>query len=366
MASQRIPEHKTFSNQHKLPKLPVPSLEETIAKYLKSLRPLLSDADFARNESYAKDFLKPNGLGKVLQQRLLDVDRIAPHNWLDDTWWIKKAYLEWRVSLAVNSNWYFLFIDDANTPREYFTANNGIRSRGKFSEFQIKRSAHLIGKMLEYKDLLDSERIPPDVTRAYPLCMHQYTRLYGYTRIPQHSCDALPFTPHPVVSRHVLVMVRDQFYILEGYDKSGLRLSDGDYERQLWDIVSDVEKAQLDPPVGVLTADDRDSWTVARERLLSISPQNRETLTLIENALFAISLDDYATGMDLDKWVCNVFYGLNCHNRWFDKAMSIVVESNGRAGMNGEHSPCDALIPSFITNYIVQEPTSLNAQLSGR
>ncbi|CAG8790218.1 6241_t:CDS:2, partial [Acaulospora morrowiae] len=103
-----------------------------------------------------------------------------------------------------------------------------------------------------------------------------------------HGCDALPFTPHPVVSRHVLVMVRDQFYILEGYDRSGLRLSDGDYEKQLWDIVSDVEKAQLDPPVGVLTADDRDSWTVARERLLSISPQNRATLTLIENALFAI------------------------------------------------------------------------------
>ncbi|CAG8739221.1 12807_t:CDS:2, partial [Acaulospora morrowiae] len=169
MASQRIPEYKTFSNQHKLPKLPVPSLEETIAKYLKSLRPLLSDADFARNESYAKDFLRPNGLGQLLQQRLLDVDRIAPHNWLDDTWWIKKAYLEWRVSVAVNSNWYFLFIDDANTPREYFTANNGIRSRGNFSEFQIKRSAHLISKMLEYKDLLDSERIPPDVTRAYPL-----------------------------------------------------------------------------------------------------------------------------------------------------------------------------------------------------
>jgi len=59
-------------------------------------------------------------------------------------------------------------------------------------------------------------------------------------------------------------------------------------------------------------------------------------LTLIEDALFVISLDDYSTGMDLDKFNRNMFHGLNAHNRWFDKAMSISVESNGRAAMNGE------------------------------
>lgn len=70
--------------------------------------------------------------------------------------------------------------------------------------------------------------------------------------------------------------------------------------------------------------------------MLRISPQNRETLTLIENALFVVNFDDYSTGMDLDKFVRNMFHGMNAHNRWFDKAMSISVESNGRAAMNGE------------------------------
>ncbi|CAG8533512.1 7335_t:CDS:2 [Cetraspora pellucida] len=357
--------NKTLSNQSRLPKLPVPTLEDTTTKYLRSLRPLLSAKDLARNEAHIKDFLKPNGLGRVLQQRLIDIDRISPNNWLDDTWWIKKAYQEWRVSVVVNSNWFFLFVDDPNTPSEYFSVDNGVKLRGHFSEFQIKRAAHLINKLLEYKDLIDSEQIPPHVTRTPPLCMHQYTRLFGYTRIPQHGCDKLVYTPHPTPVKHILVTAKNQFYILEGYDQNGLRFTAGDIEKQLNDIIADVEKAQLDPPIGILTADDRDSWTMSRERLLSTS-QNRETLALIENALFAVNLDDYATGTDLDKFLGYIFHGVNGHNRWFDKSMSVIVDSNGRAGMNGEHSPCDALIPSLISEWTLKEPTALNAHLSGR
>lgn len=44
------------------------------------------------------------------------------------------------------------------------------------------------------------------------------------------------------------------------------------------------------------------------------------------------------------------------HNRWFDKPFTLIVESNGRAGANGEHSPCDALVPSIMAEYaVVQE-----------
>ncbi|CAI2168437.1 20542_t:CDS:2 [Funneliformis geosporum] len=357
---------KTFSNQHKLPRLPIPSLEESTTRYLNSLKPLLSSKEFECTKQHIKDFIKPGGLGQRLHQRLIDIDRISPHNWLDDTWWIKKAYHEWRVPVIINSNWYLLFIDDPNTPKEYFTNNNGICPKGQFSEWQIKRAAHLIGKMLDFKNLIDTESLPPDKTRAYPLCMHQYTRVYGITRIPKLNCDELVYTSHPAPARHILIIAKDQFYILDGYDKDGQKYNDGDIEIQLHQIINDVLKTQLDPPIGVLTADNRDSWAVARENLLANSLQNRETLTLIENALFVISLDDYSTGMDLDKFNRNMFHGLDAHNRWFDKAMSIAIESNGRAAMNGEHSPCDALIPSIISQWIVLEPTLPNAPVSGR
>ena len=40
-------------------------------------------------------------------------------------------------------------------------------------------------------------------------------------------------------------------------------------------------------------------------------------------------------------------------NRWWDKPLNIIVESNTRAGAIGEHSPCDALVPSIVTEYAV-------------
>jgi carnitine O-acetyltransferase len=64
-------------------------LEETITKYLKTIEPLTTPEELERSRDLAKDFLKPGGLGHTLQQRLLDVDRAAPNNWLDDTWWIR-------------------------------------------------------------------------------------------------------------------------------------------------------------------------------------------------------------------------------------------------------------------------------------
>ena len=79
----------TLSLQHTLPKLPVPSLDETLAKYLRSIEPLTTPEELERSKVLAKDFVKPGGLGQILQQRLLDVDRAAPNNWLDDTWWIR-------------------------------------------------------------------------------------------------------------------------------------------------------------------------------------------------------------------------------------------------------------------------------------
>ncbi len=41
-----------------------------------------------------------------------DVDATTPNNWLDDRYWLQKAYHEWRVPLLINSNWWLLFTND--------------------------------------------------------------------------------------------------------------------------------------------------------------------------------------------------------------------------------------------------------------
>jgi hypothetical protein len=90
---------------------------------------------------------------------------------------------------------------------------------------------------------------------------------------------------------------------------------------------------------------------------------------MIEGSLFAMCLDAHTlpprpssvaphlTRPSIDAQVLNCATGgPTGQNRWFDKPLTVIVENNGRAGMMGEHSPCDALIPSIIIDYAVAEP----------
>src|SRR4051794_34724854 len=61
----------TFANQTQLPRLPVPSLAQTLARYTDSLLPLLPAAELQRSRSAVAEFGRPGGVGERLQQRLL-------------------------------------------------------------------------------------------------------------------------------------------------------------------------------------------------------------------------------------------------------------------------------------------------------
>ena len=78
--------------------------------------------------------------------------------------------------------------------------------------------------------------------------------------------------------------------------------------------------------------------------LLPVTPDSTSTKNVEADA-----------SLELDGHILNSCAGLNGHNRWFDKAISISVESNSRATVLGEHSPCDALIPSIIADYMLAE-----------
>ena len=53
-----------------LPRLPVPTLEETAKRYLKSVHPLLSQTEFAATTKAVDEFVAPGGPGETLQKRL--------------------------------------------------------------------------------------------------------------------------------------------------------------------------------------------------------------------------------------------------------------------------------------------------------
>lgn len=140
-------------------------------------------------------------------------------------------------------------------------------------------------------------------------------------------------------------------------------------EAQLWAIADDAAARGPGEGVGVCSGDGRDEWTAAREHLLALDPQNRATLTAIEDSLFVLALDsqtlqsaEYVSSSptvatpDLDAHIVAASSGSGTgRNRWWDKAVTLVVENNGRGSMIGEHSPCDALIPSTVCDYLLAE-----------
>lgn len=229
-----------------------------------------------------------------------------------------------------------------------------------FTDWQIKRAAKVVQRLLSFKDNLEGETLPPDVSRGGAFDMYQYTRIFGITRIPQHGCDTFNHVAFPTKAKHIVVLAKNQYFKVPVYDAEGKALDQAAIEGQLQAVVKEVSNADLDDPVGVLTASDRDHWAVAREDLLLAHPENRATLTEIEDALFAVSLDDFHVDNKREVYNRIPFHGKEGHNRWFDKSITLTVENNGRAGVCGEHSPCDALIPAIVFDYALAEATDPN------
>lgn len=88
-----------YSAQNELPHLPIPSIEETIAKFLPSALPLAENKGEAQSlikdcKSFARDAME---LQKRLEVRKQSCSK-KNTSWLQ-TWWNKLGYLQFRVSL---------------------------------------------------------------------------------------------------------------------------------------------------------------------------------------------------------------------------------------------------------------------------
>lgn len=103
-----------------------------------------------------------------------------------------------------------------------------------------------------------------------------------------------------------------------------------------------------------------------------MSPTNRTTLDSITSSLLCLSLDSYTLPPhpsadplalpSVDAHLRNSFTGIQGgRNRWYDKIMSLVVETNGRTGYMGEHSAAEATFPGKATEYVLAEPVDLKA-----
>ena len=143
-----------MSYQYSLPKLFVPSIKQTITRYLNSVRPLLDDEKYQRMEKLAREF--QSGTGTKFNRYLI-LKSWWSTNYVSD-WWEDYVYLSGRSPIMVNSNFYGL---DAVLLHP--------------TKIQVARAANIVYAMLQYRRDLDREILKPlMLNKTVPLCSAQY------------------------------------------------------------------------------------------------------------------------------------------------------------------------------------------------
>nr|XP_006630421.1 PREDICTED: choline O-acetyltransferase [Lepisosteus oculatus] len=338
-----------------LPKLPVPSLEQTLDMYLKCMKHLVTEEQFRRTKAIVEKFGAPGGIGELLQTKLQE-KRDKTDNWVYD-YWLEDMYLNNRLALPVNSS-----------PAMVFPPQN-FRDRGDLLRF----AANLISGVLDYKGLLDAHALPEDYARGQlagtPLCMEQYYRLFSSYRLPGQKKDTLVAQKSSVMPEpeHIIVACKNQFFVLDVVINFR-RLNEKDLLTQLEKILKMAEdEDERLPPIGLLSADGRTEWAEARSALMKDST-NRDSLDMIERCICLVCLDD-PTGNELTdtnralQMLHGGGYDKNSGNRWYDKPMQFVIGMDGSCGVVCEHSPFEGIVLVQCTEYLLKYMKSSPSKL---
>lgn len=327
---------RTYGNEDRLPRVPLPTLEDSCARFLTWCSPLLTEAERAATKAAVSAFLAPDSAAHTLHTALERYDRTeGVHSWLDTFW--PARYLGRRDRIALNANFFFLFQDSS-------LCKDSSQVKGSASG-QVDRAADLVASAVEHKLLLDTEQIPPVIQRGQALSMVQNKFLFSTTRIPGATQDTVrsPYSaewPGPSQARHIVVFVRGNLFRMNVLDDDGRPYSRAEVAAGLEAVLkAGAGDAEPDTSVGHLTTKARAEWAATRDTLRAADPANAAALETVETALFCLCLEDFAP-RDTQEACDQLLHG-DSGNRWFDKAVSLIVFANGTAGINVEHCELD-------------------------
>lgn len=332
-------ESVTFGAQRDLPRLPIPSLDETLTKFAHALKALQTPEEQEETRLVAEEFRNTDG--PILQELLVQYDEQGRQNqtlgsYVESFW--DESYLAPDQSLVMNLNPFFVLEEgpDPKTARE-----------------PTKRAAALCLASVKLASLLKHETLSPDLFKNQTLCMDQFKVLFGATRVAnKDGKDTIEVYPE---STHVAVLCRNQIFYFQALWPDGTVALD---ERDIVDILHAIRKNAAETclfqssknALGVLTSLPRREWAVARDQISANSIENAAGLHTIDSALFVLVLDEFIPA-DATEMAGNMLHGTyklspddqqtgSCCNRWYDK-LQIIVCGDGTAGVNFEHSAID-------------------------
>lgn len=230
--------------EESLPRLPVPTLEETAKRYLKSVHPLLNTTEYESTKKAVEEFVQPGGVGETLQKRLVARrEDESVKNWIYE-WWNDAAYLAYRDPVVPYVSYFYSHRDD--------------RKRRDPS----KRAAAITTAVLEFKRLVDTKELEPEYMKKLPIAMSSYEYMFNCCRIPAKPAD-YPQKYDAAQNKHIVVVRKNQFFKVD-HEVDGRQLTTAELEQTFKRIYQKAEKA---PAVGLYTSQNRDVWTEVRWNL---------------------------------------------------------------------------------------------------
>ncbi|XP_071943316.1 carnitine O-palmitoyltransferase 1, liver isoform-like isoform X2 [Antedon mediterranea] len=327
----------TYSCQQSLPRMPVPCLRATIRKFMKSIKPLVSQEEY---DQFKKEGLEFEQKVAPKLQNFLHLKSWWSQNYVTD-WWEKYVYLMNRSPVHINCNYYGL---------DNF--------RWKPTTFQCARAGAITHMIMCFKRILEREQLPAmRIRNTISVCMSQYERAFGTTRVPGEEIDEL-VQAHSSQSKHIIVLRKGIYYKVDMMDKEGQLLSPKAMEGIMEWIIKDADThqdsktAKAGEHIASLTGLKRADWAKIRQEHL-LEGVNKETLEKVEKAAFMVNLETISPE-DIEQR-SNYMLGGSGSSFWFDKSISLCFFADARYGFNAEHSWADAPVVAHIQEYCMTE-----------
>ena len=265
-----------YSMQQKLPRLPIPSLNDSVKRFLPSALPLAQTDE--EKETLLKACRQFPEQAKTLQERLLQrKEDFSDSSWLQQMWQTK-GYLQVRDPLAVKVSYYLFVPDDDTLPAQ----DQGIR-----------RAAAMLVAMAVSRKQICSGTMPYETVGKQPLCSTAFKYLFHSTRIPTKPQDVYHLYD-PSRHNHCIVACRGQFFALDFCDEnSGDPLPLSVLEQRLRRCVELASSYSEQPEMGWVASTDRDFWANARTELINIGGTKMiKALSKLESGAFVLTLDN--------------------------------------------------------------------------
>nr|XP_051696109.1 peroxisomal carnitine O-octanoyltransferase isoform X1 [Oryctolagus cuniculus]XP_051696110.1 peroxisomal carnitine O-octanoyltransferase isoform X1 [Oryctolagus cuniculus]XP_051696113.1 peroxisomal carnitine O-octanoyltransferase isoform X1 [Oryctolagus cuniculus] len=333
-------EERTFQYQDSLPSLPVPPLEESLKKYLESVKPFANEEEYKKTEEIVQKF--QNGIGAELHQKLLERAK-GKRNWLEE-WWLNVAYLDVRIPSQLNVN----FAGPSPHFEHYWPPKEGTH---------LERGSIILWHNLNYWQLLRKEKVPVDKVGNTPLDMNQFRMLFSTCKVPGITRDSIMnyfrTESEGHSPSHLAVLCRGRVFVFDVIHEGSL-ITPPEFLRQLTHIQEKCRREPEGPGIAALTSEERTRWAKAREYLISLNPENLTLLEKIQSSLFVYSMEDgrpHVTPEDYSQIISILFSG-DPTVRWGDKSYNLISFSNGVFGCNCDHAPYDAMVMVHIAHYV--------------